>query len=255
MTTELLRAYDVEVRGVAPTVGPGQVVEFDGPVFRTVGLGHNMIEYRDLGGLDGAELDAFIRRQIAVFRDRGESVEWKTHGHDLPTTLADHLTAAGFAPGDAETVVVGWSAPLAVEPEPPAGVEIRTISKEVDLWRIADLCHAVWGAQDRDRTVAKLTNDLRAGMVIVAAEAGGEVVSYGRIQFGPGRFASLWGGSTRPDWRRKGIYRALVAHRARLATERGHEIIQVDCTEDSRPILERLGMSAVTTSTPYTWTP
>jgi GNAT superfamily N-acetyltransferase len=68
-------------------------------------------------------------------------------------------------------------------------------------------------------------------------------------------FAGLWGGSTRAQWRGRGIYRALVARRAQLAAERGVRYLQVDASSDSRPILERLGFLAVTTTTPYVWTP
>lgn len=52
-------------------------------------------------------------------------------------------------------------------------------------------------------------------------------------------------------YRRRGIYRALVARRAQLAVELGYRILQVDATEDSRPILERLGLFVVGGSTPY----
>jgi hypothetical protein len=44
---------------------------------------------------------------------------------------------------------------------------------------------------------------------------------------------------------RWGDYRALVAHRANLAAERGRRYIEVDASDDSRPILERLGFVAV----------
>ena len=49
----------------------------------------------------------------------------------------------------------------------------------------------------------------------------------------------------------QGIYRALVARRAQLAVERGHRILQVDASDDSRPILERLGLCVVGGTTPY----
>lgn len=66
---------------------------------------------------------------------------------------------------------------------------------------------------------------------------------------------TLWGGATLPAWRGRGIYRALVAHRAKLAAERGRRYIETDASDDSRPILERLGFVAVTTTTPYVWSP
>ena len=49
-------------------------------------------------------------------------------------------------------------------------------------------------------------------LTVVVAEAGDEVVSAGWVRYVPGTaFATLWGGSTLPAWRRRGIYRALVA--------------------------------------------
>ncbi len=45
------------------------------------------------------------------------------------------------------------------------------------------------------------------------------------------------------------------ATRARLAVARGIRYLQVDASASSRPILERLGFVAVTTTTPYVWSP
>jgi GNAT superfamily N-acetyltransferase len=72
---------------------------------------------------------------------------------------------------------------------------------------------------------------------------------------GDTEFATLWGGATLPDWRRRGIYRATVAYRTRLAARRGFRYLETDASDDSRPILERLGFTAVTTTTPYIWSP
>jgi hypothetical protein len=68
-------------------------------------------------------------------------------------------------------------------------------------------------------------------------------------------FAGLWGGSTLAGWRRRGIYRALVARRAQLAMARGVRYLHVDASGNSRPILEQLGFVAVTTTTNYVWAP
>ena len=57
------------------------------------------------------------------------------------------------------------------------------------------------------------------------------------------------------SWRRRGIYRATVAHRANLAAARGLRYIEVDASDDSNPILQRLGFIPVTTTTPYVWRP
>jgi ribosomal protein S18 acetylase RimI-like enzyme len=72
------------------------------------------------------------------------------------------------------------------------------------------------------------------------------------LRYTPGTdFASMWGGSTLPEWRRRGLYRATVTHRARLARDRGYRYMRLDTSPDSRPILERLGLRAVATTTPY----
>ena len=87
------------------------------------------------------------------------------------------------------------------------------------------------------------------------AEAGGQVVSAGRIDVVPGTdFAGIWGGATLAEWRGRGIYRALTAARARSALALGVRYINSDSTDMSRPILERSGLLPVTTTTPYVWT-
>ena len=261
--TTLRDAYDAQLRtyGGAMT---GMEVEWDGPLRRATaldGAGSGFIIYRDLGGLDGAELDALIERQRAHFAARGQEVEWKLHGHDRPADLADRLRAHGFEPGEQETVVIGPVAPLAaVLPTPPEGVRLREVSRRADLDRIAGMELAVW---DADRTwiadglEREIAADPAALTVVVAVdEATDTVVSAGWVRFHQGTaFATLWGGSTLPRWRRRGIYRALVVYRARLAAVRDYTLLQVDASDDSRPILERLGLRAVATTTPYVFRP
>ena len=49
----------------------------------------------------------------------------------------------------------------------------------------------------------------------IATDPDGQVVCAGRLDMVPGtEFGGLWGGSTVPAWRGRGIYRALVAARA-----------------------------------------
>jgi hypothetical protein len=82
----------------------------------------------------------------------------------------------------------------------------------------------------------------------------GRIVCAGRLARVAGTaFAGLWGGATRPEWRGRGIYRALTAARARSALRMGATLLHSDSTPYSRPILERSGFVAVSTTTPYTW--
>jgi GNAT superfamily N-acetyltransferase len=147
---------------------------------------------------------------------------------------------------------------VAGEPRLPDGVRLREVSARADLDRIAAMEEAVWGDGRNwlaDSLEAEHAADPSA-LTIVVAEAGDDVVCAAWIRFAAGsEFASLWGGGTLPDWRGRGIYRAIVAYRANLAAQRGFRYVQVDASDDSRPILERLGFVAVTTTTPFIWSP
>ncbi|MFF4831862.1 GNAT family N-acetyltransferase [Streptomyces sp. NPDC001315] len=255
-TQTLLDAYDAQMRRTPP---PGVAHEYDGPLLRMdLGFRGFVTGPRDVG-LRGRELDELIVRQRDFFAARGKAVEWKVRGHDAPADLTDRLRAAGFEPEAQETVLVAPVAELAVEtPALPDGVTLRQVTADADMHRIAALETAIWGldlsgiADDLIGRVARTPDEI----AVLVAEAESEVVSAAWLGFRPGtEFAALTGGSTLAEWRGKGIYRALVAARAELAAARGVPYLHVDASDDSAPILRRLGFRAVTTTTPYVWSP
>jgi GNAT superfamily N-acetyltransferase len=256
----MLDAYDAQLRAhVSDRLPEGVRIERDGPLVRYTGYERRgFIGYRDLGGLEGAALDELIARQVQIFQDRGEPFEWKLHAHDRPADLAERLRAAGFAPEDEETVVIAPVAKVAHDPSVPVHVRLREVTERRDLDRIARMQEAIWG-QDQSWLADNLERELAAypdRLTVVVAEAGDDVLCAGWVRFPEAtEFATLWGGGTLPEWRRRGIYRAIVAYRARLAEQRGLRYLQVDASDDSRPILERLGFVAVTTTTPFVWSP
>jgi GNAT superfamily N-acetyltransferase len=154
-------------------------------------------------------------------------------------------------------VVIADVADLSVEVVLPDGVTIQEIVERRDFGRIAELEQAVW--DEEQGWVDDLADEREAdpdGLRVFVADADGITVSAGWVRFPSGtEFATLWGGATLVEWRGRGIYRALVARRAQLAAERGCRYLEVDASDDSRPILERLGFRPVTTTTPYIWSP
>ncbi len=255
----LLASYDAQLRDQAEVTG---AVSWDrsGPLWRAKFPDSGFVSYRDLGGLEGAALDALIADTVAFFAaDQAiGSFEWKSRGHDQPRDLDARLEAAGLVPDEVETVMVGEATLLASGPDLPVGVRVVRVDELPDrnewLDRAADMQQGVFGhggsgAELRDRI------DRKPGLVEVwVAEAEGEVVSAGRLEEVPGtEFAGLWGGATLPAWRGRGIYRALTAARAESALARGLRLLHSDCSAMSRPILERAGLVAVTTTTPYVW--
>lgn len=262
----LLRAYDEQMRQPAHPGRAGITIEHDGPLLRLSGQPRGLVTGpRDLG-VRGAALDELIARQRDFFTARDEAVEWKTRGHDLPADLTVRLRAAGFVPEQTETVMIGLTDSMAAAPAVPAGpvvpagVVLREARTDEEMRAIAAMESEVW-----DQDWSWLADDLIAriaaapqDIVVFAAcdQATGRVVSAAWLVFLPGtEFAGLWGGSTLAAWRGRGIYRALVAIRARRAQARDVRYLEVDASDDSAPILRRLGFRAVTTTTPYVWTP
>lgn len=257
----LREIYDERMRDYVGKLPAGVTVERDGPLLRYLGFGRGgFILYRDLAGLRGAELDELIARQVRYFTERGMSFEWKLYGHDEPADLADRLLAQGLRPEELEAVVIGPVAPLAAAPAPDIpGVRLREVTERADLDRIAMLEEQVWNDGSIDWMADALERELRGdpeSLLIVVAEADDRVVSAGWTRYSPGtEFAGLFGGSTLLEYRGRGIYKAIVAHRARRAAERGYKYLQVDASPDSRPILQRLGLVQVATTTPYIFRP
>lgn len=255
MIETLLAAYDEHLRGTG-LLPAGATAEHDGPLLRIVGQHRGFVSApQDLSAFD---VDALIEAQKAYFGARGEAVEWKTRGHDLPADLTERLGAAGFTPEDTETVVIGRVGDLPHEVALPAGVAIRRVADAASAHAIAAMESEVWGT-DLSWIADHLNDSVAAApdrIAIFVAEAEGRIVSAAWLALREGgTFASLWGGSTLAAWRGKGIYRALVATRVLLTEQHGYTYLQVDASDDSCPILERLGFHAVTTTTPYIWTP
>jgi hypothetical protein len=254
----LLAAYDRTRLRVPEHPADGLVYEMDGPLLRVTGRFRGFVEGPPVLGVEGARLDALIVRQRDHFAARGEAVEWKTRAHDLPADLPDRLVRAGFTPEERETVLVGVAKEMLDAPPLTADVTIRQVTADADLRAIAAMESAVWGEDWSwlgEDLIQRVTTD-PGGLAVLVAEADGRVVSAAWLVHMPGTgFAGLWGGSTLPEWRGRGIYRALVARRAQLAVAAGVDYLQVDASDDSRPILARLGFHTVTTTTPYVWTP
>jgi GNAT superfamily N-acetyltransferase len=256
---DLLKAYDDQLR-LEGELARADVVVAHGPLMWAVFDFGGFVTYRDLDGLEGAALDGAIEATVAHFRDDTEvsSFEWKSRGHDLPADLGDHLVAHGFEAEPVETVMIGEASLLAVDVPLPAEVVVRRVGEGGDLvddlTRMRDAQDSVFGrgGPSVESSLAELEGGDSEYWI---AEVDGRVVCGGRLTVVPGtEFAGIWGGSTLPEFRGRGIYRALVAARARAALARGVRYIHSDCTDMSRPILERAGLRAVTTTTPYVWT-
>ncbi|NNN35985.1 GNAT family N-acetyltransferase [Streptomyces sp. S3(2020)] len=253
----VLALYDRDMREGAQPDSPESRIERVGKVVRQVSSeqGWNGVVWSDL---DAGGADAAIAEQIAYFSGLGREFEWKLYGHDQPVDLGQRLRTAGLTAQPEETLMIGEVADLTLDAGPPEGIRVLPVTDRAGVDLVADVHEAAFGTDStrlRHQLLAQLTADPDT-VVAVVALAGDIPVSAARMELVPGtRFAGLWGGGTVEAWRGRGIYRALVAVRAREAVERGYRYLQVDAMPTSRPILERLGFEPLTTTTPYLYTP
>lgn len=260
----LLAAYDAQLRGVSEVQG-GLSWDRSGPLWRALVNRGGFVSYESLESLGTLDaVDALIAETVAFYaaRPEVEEFEWKTRGHDWPPDLDQRLRAHGLQPDEVETVMIGEARHLAVDVELPEGVTVRRVDqlpeREALVVEASEVAARIFGGGPSGEEMLDRLDRMHGLEQFWVAEAstheGSRVVCSGRLARVEGtEFAGIWGGSTLPEWRGKGIYRALTAARARAALAEGVRYIHSDCTVMSRPILERSGLVAVTTSTPYLW--
>lgn len=247
----VLAAFNDQIRRSTSTEADGgQAIETAHAVRRHAGPNAwNGVVWSDL---DESNADQEIADQVAAFGCL--EFEWKYYSYDQPADLPDRLLRAGFVAEPEETVLVAEIAELDLDVRLPAGVELRPITDEAGIAALVEVSNEAFG-DDHSYLAPAVRHGLTEDpptVAAVVAMAGDRPVSGGRLEMRRGTdFASIWGGGTAPEWRGKGIFRALVAHRAATAAAAGFRYLQVDALPTSRPILERLGFIELATTTPY----
>lgn len=207
--------------------------------------------------LNADTADAVIEEQVGHYRALGVGFEWKVYGHDRPGDLVQRLVRQGFTAGPKEAVLVldlrdppQWAREWAVHV-----IRIDRLD-QVPLFR--DAAEEIFG-KDYGVTSGQLERAIRAGSTqhrAYVAMVDGVAAGIGRLYTHPGSaFGGLYGGGTRAAFRGRGLYRAVVAVRARDAAELGARFLIVDALPTSRPILERLGFVHVADTWPCEWKP
>ena len=206
--------------------------------------------------LTDAEVEPVAREQIAHYTAVGQEFEWKVYDHDAPAALGVRLERLGFEPELREAIVYF---DLSVPPAwlaNPVSVQVERVTDPTVVEEVIALRRAV-----SDEEPSHLASSLKlqlhddaAHFGLYVARAAGKVASVGWARFDANTsFASLWGGTTDPAWRHRGLYTALVAARASEALRRGYRFLTVDALPTSRPILEKLGFKVLTHACGYVW--
>jgi GNAT superfamily N-acetyltransferase len=177
-------------------------------------------------------------------RARGLSVvEWWV-GWSAPPSLVDELLAQGLVPDD-EPVLTGMTS----DSEPPDAphVEVRPIETAEQYLEAIAVDWEVWHLSEEKRAERRVTEverfDEEYALGVAhhwAAFEDGHAVGFGRaLDLEDG--VALMGGAVLPEWRGRGVYRALVRARWEHAAARGTPLLVVQAGRMSAPVLDGLG--------------
>jgi GNAT superfamily N-acetyltransferase len=208
--------------------------------------------------LDENQIEAAIEEQVAHFAGLKMAFEWKVYDYDRPPDLKERLVHHGFTIGDAEALLVLdlYSEPLVLTY--PISPLVRQVTEAGDIDKIMHLEETVWGESHAEHG-KRLKTDLAETperLAVYAAFDAERVVSAAWMYYHPGtEFASLWGGTTLPAYRKQGLYTSLLAVRAQKALAMGYRFLTVDASPMSRPILEKHGFQFLGFSYPCEWKP
>jgi hypothetical protein len=208
--------------------------------------------------LDGSNADRVILEQIEHFSSIGTAFHWRIYGGDLPEDLSDRLEWAGFEYEGTSELMIAHVDDVAIEVVLPDGVSLVRANDELALSRLIAVHEQVFEPDQSGLRRSLLAQFAVAPWLneLVVAMVEGEPVSSARVQFFPDMdFAGLWGGSTVQGWRGNGLYRAMVALRARIAAERGYSYLYVVASDQSRPILEHLTFGSFGKISSFIWHP
>lgn len=242
--------YEAAMRGEAEVRSmAGMQVHQIGPVWvaESSDRGWGLVSYSPEQAREVREPD--IQNVIDFLANTGyiRSFEWKTWRSDprLP------LDKFGFQWEPEEAVMMGDTEVLSRWPN-PHGVRVHQVVTEEDLSAASQVRSDVFGlGEDRTRQFIERTRHDIPGAGLFAAVADGRMVGIGRMEELAGAgLAGLFSGSVLPQYRGRGIYRALLSARAKRALDLGATVVVSECSEYSHPILQRAGFLAVEHTTP-----
>ena len=202
------------------------------------------------------EADDVIREARATIAPRHLPVMWMLDPETEPPDFAEHLARHDVHPdphgGDVAVMVL----PIDAQVESPAikGLEIRDALVDLATFRNAaavaaeafnDRSHGddpeFIAMEERRRLNFRAAGNRHLLLATIDDEPAGSA----GISLFPPAGAAITGGSVRPKFRGRGVYRALVAARLGIARQAGVSGLVVWGGDMSAPILNRLGFEKV----------
>lgn len=190
--------------------------------------------------------DPGIAEILDFFAERGKAFSWWVGPSSAPESLAKRLQAKGLTIMDTyEGVAMLLDDPIII---PAPDVEIVPVEGEAEVREMVRLNARIWGysPEDEERMMADRLDYLnlpgRRGGYLLARVAGETAGTASYRYSGSGRAIYLTGASTLPEFRSRGVFRALVRRRLQDARQRGCRLATcLARVGTSAPILMKLG--------------
>jgi Fe2+ transport system protein FeoA len=183
-----------------------------------------------------------VREEIhGILRAKGRTAcTWEVGSHATPERLVDRLLALGLVDDQPTALAIGMVLTEAPA-QGPVDVEVRRAQTDEEHLAADQIAAIAFGGPVP--TEAK-SREEDPDNVVYLAYVDGEPVARASGSFGE-HGVTLFGGSTLPDARGRGAYRALVAARWEDAVARGTPVLVTQASPMSRPILAQLGFREV----------
>jgi GNAT superfamily N-acetyltransferase len=250
--------FDEQVRRGTARDGTGSQVTATSEVVRWCADGDFGWSEIAWSNLDESNANGAIAQQVEYFASKGQGFAWRVLATDSPPDLGVRLERAGFVLGGTSTLMIASIAQMPLDVMLPPGVTLSSEGGVAAIDRLIEVHEKVFEidhSQLRRSLIKQFESSPALGELVIAM-ANGVPVASSRVDFLPDReFAGLWGGSTLPEWRGKGLFRAMVAHRAREAAKRGYAYVYVIASSKSEPILTRLSFESYGSVRTYMWRP
>ncbi|HSO12625.1 MAG TPA: GNAT family N-acetyltransferase [Anaerolineales bacterium] len=248
----LLINYDKDLR--LHVMYPEARREIDNDVVRFIrrAPGMNFVSFTFA---DEAKLDRVIDREVNYLAPMHQPFTWKVYDHDHLPNIGDALLANGFAGDEEPAAVMVFDVNRAPASRFEASnANIRRITDRDGLRDIVHVLDSVYGGHN-DWVYERMGLHLQIPgyLSMYAAYVDGKPASIAWTYF-PGRhFATLFGGTTLAEFRKRGLYTDLLHWRLKEIRARGYPFAVVEAGAMSKPIVEKHGFQHLTTVYDYEW--
>ena len=248
----LLARYDKQLRvhGAYPEVRK----EITGDVVRFIrqAPGMNFVSFTFA---NEPELERVIDRELEYFVPMNQPFTWKVYDHDLLPSLKDKLVARSFVgdddPADVMVLEIEEASSYLFQPVKADIRRITTLEGLKDVIHVLDTVYENSNTWVNDRLGLHLR--IPGYLSVYAAYVQNQPASIAWTYFPRGQFATLFAGSTIPEYRKQGLYTSLLATRLQEIRERGYRYAAVETGAMSKPIVEKHGFRHLTTVWDYEW--